>query len=158
MENNLQNESTMIQEPVKTTQPKRKEMDEDVTNFLLLSALCLVIGAGAALGLIFALEMKVFIGIIAGVFSALFVFEIFFSEKIRELIGAGFAKTVDLPGIIFELDVDGILLYILYKWIVAPLLTLFIAILFGLGALLIAFIISPFFFPFTLGAKIGDLA
>ena len=138
MENNFQNESTVIQEQVQPTKPKREEMDDDVAHFLLLSGLCIIIGTAVALGCIFALSAKVYLGIIVGVISALFVFELFFSEKIRELIGAGFEKTADLPGIIFDLDIDGILFYILYKWIIAPLASLFVAILFGLGALILA--------------------
>lgn len=155
MENNFQNESAVVQEKPATT---RKPMSSEVLHFILLTVLSLIIGATIAVVSIVAIGMEVWLGIVVGVMSGTFAFELFFSEKIRELLGAAFEKTVDLPGVIFELDIDGILFYIIYKFIIAPLATLFVGILFAIGGILLCLIISPFFFFFTLGAKISELA
>lgn len=63
----------------------------------------------------------------------------------------GWHKSIDIPGVIFSLDVDGIMFLIAYKIIIAPLLTLFLFLFFGLlgtiGALLVSAVTYPFFIP-----------
>lgn len=63
----------------------------------------------------------------------------------------GWHKSIDIPGVIFSWDVDGILFLITYKIIIAPLLTLFLFLFFGLlgtvASLLVSAVTYPFFIP-----------
>lgn len=59
-------------------------------------------------------------------------------------------RTISMPGIIFSLELSSVLFMLLYRFIIAPLITFFIAlVVFSLG-LLLSLIIAPFAFPIYL--------
>ena len=64
---------------------------------------------------------------------------------------------MNMPGIIFSLDLDGILFLILYKWIIAPIISFIIGLLVGIGGTLLAMICAMFTFPFKVPSLIRDM-
>ncbi len=60
----------------------------------------------------------------------------------------GWEKSIHLPGIIFSLDLGGILFALAYKIIIAPIISLLITVLFGILGTIVAAIIGAFAFPF----------
>lgn len=60
-------------------------------------------------------------------------------------------KSVHMPGVIFSLDLDGILFLLVYKFIIAPIASFIITILLGIlgtaAAMLVAIVSYPFFAP-----------
>jgi transcriptional regulator with XRE-family HTH domain len=78
-----------------------------------------------------------------------FVFCLFYDCWVQEVVVDWFSKSLELPGLIFEFDVDGCLWYIGMK-----ILFFFLKLLFGIvvGAFGIALglIIAPFVFPYVL--------
>ena len=60
----------------------------------------------------------------------------------------GWHKSIDMPGVIFSLDVDGILFFLGYKLIIAPIITLLLFLFFGLLGTVVSLVVSIFTFPF----------
>ena len=58
-------------------------------------------------------------------------------------------KSIGMPGIIFSLDFDGILFFIAYKLIIAPIISLLLTIAIGILGTILAVIFSLFTFPFN---------
>lgn len=57
-------------------------------------------------------------------------------------------KTIEMPGVIFELDVDGCLFYILYRFILAPLVGLLLGLFLGILGTLLSMLVAAVTFPF----------
>lgn len=68
----------------------------------------------------------------------------------------GLTRITSMPGVIFSLDLDGILFLLLYKFIIAPILTLILWIGCALIGFVISFIMAPFVFPFKIPIIIKD--
>lgn len=83
-----------------------------------------------------------------------FIFQLDGDSLISDIVSGSIGHTISMPGVIFSLDLNSILLTILYKVIIAPLITFCIAAVIFLGGLLLAIIISPFTFPFSLSNAI----
>lgn len=68
----------------------------------------------------------------------------------------GITKIVDMPGVIFSLDIDGILFLLVYKFLIAPILTLLLWIFFAIVGFIVSFLMAPFVFPFKIPRIIKD--
>lgn len=85
-----------------------------------------------------------------------FLFQIFSETIIQDIVFGSFGKSIQMPGIIFSLDIDSILFMLAYKFIVAPIIVFLVGVVVFIGGLLLALIISPFTFFFTLPGVIED--
>ena len=65
-------------------------------------------------------------------------------------------KTINMPGIIFELDIDGILFFIAYKLIIAPIITLLAMLAVGVFGTIVAIFVSIFTFPFNVFRNVRE--
>ncbi len=65
-----------------------------------------------------------------------------------DIFTGAWAKTIHMPGVIFELDVDGILFMLLYRFILAPLVALLLGIFLGILGTLLSFLVAAVTFPF----------
>ena len=82
------------------------------------------------------------------VFGYPFVAQLFWDGVIVEIVMFG-GKVVGMPGVIFDLDLDGIIFLIVVKILFAVIKFLIWLVTF-LAAAVVAMIISPFTFPFAL--------
>ena len=57
-------------------------------------------------------------------------------------------KSIHMPGIIFSLDLNGIVFMLLYKFIIAPILSFIISVLLGILGSIIAMFVAIFTYPF----------
>lgn len=78
-----------------------------------------------------------------------FVASLFFDGVVRDVLFWMAERTVQFPGLIFSLDLDGILWYISVK-LLFGILGFLAGVLFAILGVLVAMIISPFTYPFTL--------
>ena len=76
---------------------------------------------------------------------------------VSEIFVGGWEWSMNMPGIIFSLDLDGILFYILYKWIIAPIISFVIGLVVGLGGTLVAMLVAMVTFPFKIPSLIRDM-
>jgi len=90
------------------------------------------------------------IGLFAGIFGFCFVGSCFFEDSaVREVMGYMFEKSINFPGLIWEFSLDGFIWLIAMKllfWVVGALFGL----LCGLLGIIVAILISPFTYPFSL--------
>lgn len=59
-------------------------------------------------------------------------------------------KSVNVPGVIFTLDLDGIFFLIVYKFIIAPLITVFVWLGCVIGGFILSLFMAGFVFPFKI--------
>ncbi len=85
-----------------------------------------------------------------------FLFQTFSETIIQDIVFGSFGKSIHMPGIIFSLDIDSIIFMLAYKFIIAPLIIFIVGVVVFLGGLLLAYVISPFTFFFTLPGVIED--
>ncbi len=108
----------------------------------IAAAICLIIGiASGSIGLWLMLGITSFT-----LASCLILDNNFVGEMITEIFSWGFVK---MPGLIFELDLDGIIWMLTVKllfWILGLLL----ALLFGIFAIALGLFVSLFVYPFAL--------
>ena len=108
----------------------------------IAAAICLIIGiASGSIGLWLMLGITSFT-----LTSCLILDNNFVGEMITEIFSWGFVK---MPGLIFELDLDGIIWMLTVKllfWILGLLL----ALLFGIFAIALGLFVSLFVYPFAL--------
>ena len=103
---------------------------------------CLVAGFVTSYVLAFAV-----IGILAfALISCLILDNNFVGDLLEEIFGWSF---VTLPGLIFELDLDGILWFLTVK-LLFWLLGFVLAIIFGILAIICGMVVSIFVYPFAL--------
>ena len=65
-----------------------------------------------------------------------------------DIVTGAWGKTIQMPGVIFELDVDGCLFYILYRFILAPLVALLLGLFLGVLGTLLSMLVAAVTFPF----------
>lgn len=124
--------------------------------FLLSGVLSLVL---LVLGLVFG-DSKSALDICGTIITTLviftFLFQVFSETIIQDIVFGSFGKSIQMPGVIFSLDIDSILFMLAYKFIVAPIIVFLVGVVVFIGGLLLALIISPFTFFFTLPGVIED--
>ncbi|MBR2024988.1 MAG: hypothetical protein IKA02_04195 [Clostridia bacterium] len=91
--------------------------------------------------------------IIGGIVSAYVVFafvaSLFFDGVVRDVLFWMATRSVRFPGLIFELDLDGILWYITVK-LLFGILGFLVDVLFAILGVFVAMFIAPFTYPFSL--------
>jgi len=65
-----------------------------------------------------------------------------------DFLEACFFKSIHMPGVIFTLDIDGILFLVVYKFIIAPIATVFLWLACNIGGFIISLGMAGFVFPF----------
>ena len=88
-------------------------------------------------------------GLILAYLSLSFGTQIGHDTVVDDIFFWAWNKSIDMPGVIFELDVDGILFFIAYKLIIAPIVTLLLILFLGVLGTLLAILVSIFTFPFN---------
>lgn len=118
------------------------------------AAICLAIGiAGLANGFTLGgLLVTILVSYIAFSFVSL----LFFEGAVQDVILYMFDKSIHWPGLIFELDLDGIIWFICVKLLFGILGFIFGALC-GLLGILVAIVIAPFVFPFKIASIIHDM-
>ena len=66
------------------------------------------------------------------------------------------SKSIELPGVIFSLDLNGIIFMLVYRFIVAPIVSLFITVGFGVFGTIAAMLIAALTFPFNIAKFIKE--
>lgn len=124
--------------------------------FLLSGAISLVL---LVLGLVFG-DYKSALDICGTIITTLviftFLFQVFSETIVQDIVFGSFGKSIQMPGVIFSLDIDSILFMLAYKFIVAPIIVFLVGVVVFIGGLFLALIISPFTFFFTLPGIIKD--
>ena len=92
---------------------------------------------------------SVIVGLILAYLALSFGTQLGHDTVVDDIFAWAWLKTIDMPGIIFELDMDGILFFLAYKLIIAPIITLLLMLLVGIFGTIIAMIVSIFTFPFN---------
>lgn len=67
---------------------------------------------------------------------------------VGDIFFGAWTKTVDLPTVIFELDADGCIQMLLYRFVLGPLLCLVLGLVLGVLGTLLAMLLSALTFPF----------
>lgn len=76
---------------------------------------------------------------------------------VHNLFIGALSKTVEMPGVIFSLDLSSVAFMLVYRFIIAPLLTFIIGLIISILGFLLAALISMFIFPFSLGRRLIEL-
>ena len=76
---------------------------------------------------------------------------------VTNIFVGGWEWSLGMPGVIFSFDLDGILFLILYKWIIAPIISFVAGLVVGLGGTLVAMFVSMFTFPFKVPSILRDM-
>ena len=88
-------------------------------------------------------------GLVLAYLSLSFGVQLGHDTVVDDMFFWAWTHTIDMPGIIFELDMDGILFFIAYKLIIAPIATLLIMLALGIFGTICAILVSAVTFPFT---------
>ena len=88
-------------------------------------------------------------GLVLAYLSLSFGTQIGHDTVVDDIFFWAWTKSIDMPGVIFELDVDGILFFIAYKLIIAPIVTFLLILFLGVLGTLLAILVSIFTFPFN---------
>lgn len=112
---------------------------------------------GVACGLYLGSTQEWYIGLISGLLIFCFGLHIGHDTFIFNFFVGAWGKSIQLPGIIFSLDLGSVLFMLAYRFIIAPLLSLAIGIVFGIGGTIIAICLSPFSLIFTFPRLIKEI-
>ena len=92
---------------------------------------------------------NIFGGIVVAYILFAFVASLFFEGAVRDVLFWMGERTVQFPGLIFSLDLDGIIWYITVK-LLFGILGFLLGAIFAILGVLVAILIAPFTYPFTL--------
>lgn len=119
--------------------------------------LSLVVAVGLfVVGIVFGGDYGVAIGCVLAYLSISFGTQLGHDTVVDDIFIWAWSKTINMPGVIFEFDVDGILFFIAYKLIIAPIITLLLMLLLGVLGTIFAIFVSIFTFPFTIARNIKE--
>lgn len=107
---------------------------------------------GVGVGVALALTTEVYIGIISGILVFMFGMHMGHDCFIFDFFVGSWLKSIHMPGIIFSLDLNGILFFIAYKLIIAPIISFLLGLVIGIGGTILAILMSPFSFLFKFPA------
>ena len=131
-------------------------MDNEKIGYRVGMILSLLIAVGFIVGGIVVGGYGVIGGLILAYLSLSFGTQLGHDTVVDEIFFWAWTKTIDMPGIIFEFDMDGILFFIAYKLIIAPIITLLAMLVVGLLGTLLAIFVSIFTFPFTVFRNVRE--
>ena len=89
------------------------------------------------------------VGLVGTYIAFAFVFCLFYETVVREVVVDWFEKSIHLPGLIFEFDLDGILWLIGMK-ILFFVLGLIFGIVTGVIGIILGLVCAPFVYPFAM--------
>lgn len=121
----------------------------------LIGLICAVL-AGVAVAVAGSFQVHWAIALVMGYIVLSFIALIGHESVVWDVLIGGLTKSVNIPGVIFTLDLDGIFFLIVYKFIIAPIATVFIWLFFALGAIILSILMSGFIFPFKIPRIIKD--
>ncbi len=94
-------------------------------------------------------------GLLLIYFFFAFIFLVVDSDSIiNDIFVGAFYKTVGMPGIIYSLDLSGVVFMLIYRFIIAPLITFVIGLVITILGFVLAFLLSGVIFPFVLIKKL----
>ena len=122
--------------------------------FLIVMMLAIAAGLATFISLMIILEINEFLPALFPFFLGYFVFSFIILIGHESVVwdcflGALF-KSVDVPGVIFTLDIDGIFFLIVYKFIIAPIITVVVWLAFVIGGFILSLFMAGFVFPFRI--------
>lgn len=94
-------------------------------------------------------------GVIFGVFSSTFTTQMFYDSWLRDFFGNFIGYSLNMPGLIFELSIDGIIWLITVKLIFGLIVFLFSVLVFLFG-LSLTILISPISYIYELVRKLKE--
>ena len=140
-------------EPVLSEEPVRR-VRKLSAGFLIVMILAIAAGLATFISLMIVLEIDEFLPALFPFFLGYFVFSfvilIGHESVVWDFFVGALFHSVNLPLIIFDLDFDGIILMILYKFIIAPILTALIWLVLVIGAFILSVFMAGFVFPFRI--------
>ena len=77
---------------------------------------------------------------------------------VTEFFCGSWEKSIGMPGIIFSFDLGGILFFLAYKLIIAPIISFLLGLIIGIGGTIIAILISMVTFPFKVVSIFRDMS
>ena len=114
--------------------------------------MAIVAGLGVFIGLNFVFgwypNLLMLVAFFAGYFVFSFIACIGHDTVVWDFLEACFFKSINIPGVIFTLDIDGIVFLIVYKFIIAPIATVVVWLGCVIGGFLLSFVMAGFVFPF----------
>lgn len=93
-------------------------------------------------------NLLMLVAFFAGYFVFSFIACIGHETVVWDFLSACFFKSFHLPGVIFTLDINGIVFLIVYKFIIAPLATVLLWVVCVVGGFLLSLGMAGFVFPF----------
>ncbi len=112
-----------------------------------------VLGSFTAVAISQSMSNLIWLAVILGVMAFTFVTQLFWDGVIVDIFEWGWDKSINLPGVIFSLDIDGILFLIAWK-IFGAILSALIWLLFVAIAISVGMFVSVFtFIPCLFGRK-----
>ncbi|MDE7158308.1 MAG: helix-turn-helix domain-containing protein, partial [Clostridiales bacterium] len=140
-------------EPVLPEEPVRHVRQLSV-GFLIVMILAIAAGLATFISLMIVLEINEFLPALFPFFLGYFVFSfvilIGHESVVWDFFVGALFNSVNLPLIIFDLSPDGIFLMILYKFIIAPIITAIIWLALVIGAFFLSIFMAGFVFPFRI--------
>ena len=76
---------------------------------------------------------------------------------IWDILEGSWSMSISMPGIIFGLNLDGFIFFLLYKMIIAPIISFLIGLVIGIGGTIISIIISMVMFPFNIATFFKEM-
>ena len=133
--------------------------DEEKRNSAVLTRVFVIISSVIALFLFVccAISNEWIAGAVVAYITLAFGSQVCRDCTVSDLFLDSWLKSVGMPGVIFGLDLGGILFFLAYKLIIAPLLSLLIGLIIGIGGTLLSIFISIFTFPFAIPGIIRDM-
>ena len=143
-----------IQEtPVVREAPAYREKKLSI-GFLIVMILAIAAGLATSISLMVVLQIDeigpALIVFLIGYFVFSFFILIGHESVVWDCFLGALCKSVNLPGIIFTLDINGILFLIVYKFIIAPIVTVVVWLAFVIGGFIISLVMAGFVFPFRI--------
>ena len=114
--------------------------------------MAIIAGLGVFIGLNFLFgwtpNLLMLVSFFAGYFVFSFIACIGHETVVWDFLEGCFFKSINIPGVIFTLDIDGIVFLIVYKFIIAPLATVVVWLGCVIGGFVISLCMAGFVFPF----------
>ncbi len=144
---------TSEEKPLKPAEVKKRKCA--ISAGYLIGLICAVL-AGVAVFTVLYIYTFWPIALAAGYTVTSFIALMGHDSVVWDVLLGGLTKSVNIPGVIFTLDLDGIFFLIVYKFIIAPIATVFVWLVFAIGSVLLSILMSGFVFPFKIPRIIKD--
>lgn len=136
--------------------PKEIQSKNKLDGWLLFGLIAGIVLGIACMVYLLCIKQKVYIAILSGYGLFALISSIGHDCYGDDVFFWAWHKSIDIPGVIFSLDIDGIIFLLTYKIIIAPLLTLFLFLLFGILGTIAAVFVSAITYPFFIPRMIRE--